>query len=167
MSMRDAREHDESGPEITIALKLRRAPRDLAFARHILELCERHMLSEEGETAPQAPDNAPPSGSAETMRRLQDEVTVNAGWLLRTIAQQTLEGVQPRGKALRALFAEQHRVPQPNEGTLGAWVRSISVAAERLGAPKPFVVQYPDSPEAVYSMEEATARAVLGESLPL
>lgn len=54
------------------------------------------------------------------MRRLQDEVTVNAGWLLRTIAQQTLEGVQPRGTALRALFAEQHRVPEPSERKLGA-----------------------------------------------
>jgi hypothetical protein len=155
---------------MTLTLEVPGELRDVSFLTDIMARYARHMAGD-GATAPTLEGVVHLVGevSAELvdeMQRLGRGVTSNARWLLVAIAQQTLAGAQPRGKTLRRLFAEQHDVAQPNEGTLGAWVRSINAAVTRLAVTKPFNAGYPDSPEAVYTMREDIARAVIAALAP-
>ncbi len=96
------------------------------------------------------------------MRTLANTLTPHARWVLYTLAELTLAGEQPRGKAIRARYAAQHGVDEPTSGALGSWLRAIKNVAKQLRMKQLFsTVILSSEGQAQYTMKEDVAQALL------
>lgn len=130
-------------------------------AAPLLPVAPAHIEQDAVTTATTSVSNVPPDMETK-MRTLINMLRPDSRWVLRTLAEITLAGEQPRGKAMRTLYAAQHGVDVPHPGALGSWLRAIKYAAKQLRMKQLFsAVSLIAEGQSQYTMKEDVAQAVL------